>query len=222
MSIEPQEAYDYYSDNYRNYEDQNPPRKLDHYLGEIERAISTADPKVLDVGCGLGSFLKHAASKKPTWRLYGTEMRKEPVEHLSDEMRGSALIRQGSAEQRVFENQTFDVITAWDVLEHLEDPSATLSELKSWLTPAGVLLFVVPVYDGVTGPLIRTLDKDPTHLHKTSRDFWVEMASAQFPHVQWHGIFRYLVRSGWYVHVPTHRLRRMSPAILVSCRSNDG
>jgi SAM-dependent methyltransferase len=107
----------------------------------------------------------------------------------------------------------FDVITAFDVLEHIE----SLNEIMSWialnLTPSGGLVFVVPVYDGPTGPVIRALDKDPTHIHRESRDFWLKCARDRFEIVDWWGITRYLFPGGYYLHAVTHRWRRFTPAI---------
>lgn len=86
------------------------------------------------------------------------------------------------------------------------------------LKPGGLFLFVVPVYDGVTGKIVNRLDRDPTHIHKRGRDFWLQWASEGLEILDWHGIFRYLVAGRWYAHLPTRRLRRQASAILVACQ----
>ena len=87
----------------------------------------------------------------------------------------------------------FDVITAFDVLEHIPDLETVLFRVSQSLAPGGAFIFVVPVYDGPTGPIIRALDQDPTHVHKQSRDFWLSCVSERFCLIDWRGIYRYLV-----------------------------
>jgi SAM-dependent methyltransferase len=139
---------------------------------------------------------------------------------LQQQMMDRAQIKLASAEESAFPDTAFDVITAWDVLEHLDDPSGTIAKLKTWLAPGGALVFVVPVYDGPTGPIIRVLDKDPTHVQKRERGYWVELASEHFTTIEWHGVLRYLVGSSFYLHVPTQKFRSFTPAILVACSDN--
>jgi len=212
---------DYYKTNYRSYQDQNPEHKLDHYVSVVEQACAPEAPTLLDIGCGLGAFLDHVASRRPHWALYGTDIRPDAIEAASGILQGRASLEAAPAETRPFGNMAYDVITAWDVLEHLVDPAETVSNLKAWLKPGGVLVFVVPVYDGIAGPIVRILDKDPTHLQKRSRAFWVDLASSQLSKVSWHGILRYLLPGRRYLHLPTRTGRRFTPAILVVAHRDD-
>ena len=93
----------------------------------------------LDFGCGTGDFL-HTLQKKG-WKVEGVEP--------------SDLARTKAAElnnQKIcsdineIENKTFDVITAWHVLEHVPDLHATLFKLKTLLTKNGTLFIAVPNY----------------------------------------------------------------------------
>jgi hypothetical protein len=79
-------------------------------------------------------------------------------------------------------------------------------------------VFVVPVYDGLSGPIIRRLDRDPTHVHKWPRDRWLDWAASHFEVVDWTGILRWLTPLGYYLHVVTRLGKRHTPAILVTCR----
>lgn len=208
---------DYYSANYRDYELQNPSKKLDFYISQIEKSCSVSTPTILDVGFGLGAFLKRVAEVKGDWNLFGTELRTEAVDQVSAQLSERATIRQASADETNFSNQRFDVITAWDVLEHLDDPIAAIAHLRSLLSEEGTFHFVVPVYDGVLGPVVKALDKDPTHVHQESRDFWIASANDLFREVEWQGILRYLLPGGAYVHWPNRAFRSHSPAIIVTC-----
>jgi SAM-dependent methyltransferase len=213
---------DYYETNYRSYQDQNPGHKLDHYVSVVEQACAPIEaPTLLDIGCGLGAFLAHAAMRRPHWTLYGTDIRPDAIEAAAGILQEQASLETAPAETRPFGDVTYDVITAWDVLEHLDDPAETVSNLKTWLKPGGVLVFVVPVYDGITGPLVTLLDKDPTHMQKLGRDFWVDLADSQLSRVSWHGILRYLLPGRRYLHLPTQIGRRFTPAILVVAHRDD-
>ena len=103
----------------------------------------------------------------------------------------------------------FDIIVAFDVLEHIMELETIPENIASKLNPGGYFIFVVPVYDGPTGPIIRKLDHDTTHRHKRSRFFWLAWVSSHFTVCQWQGVFRYLFPFGGYLHVPTKLLNRL-------------
>ena len=206
----------YFTSRYRDYERQNPPRKLDHYLDVVDR-LAPQPAALLDIGCGRGAFLERAALRHPEWALNGTDVSHEGIDATQARV-PHARLALASAEAKPHAEGSFDVITAWDVVEHVESLDDVASAVDSMLRPGGVFVFVVPVYDGVLGPLINRLDKDPTHIHKEGRAFWLNWAAQHFEVLEWHGIFRYLIGAGPYVHYPTGRLRRQATAVLVYCR----
>jgi hypothetical protein len=59
----------YYEENYRNYELQNPPRKLRFFRKLMRLGLGQTDhlPKLLDVGCAFGRFLEYVS---PEVRYY--------------------------------------------------------------------------------------------------------------------------------------------------------
>jgi ubiquinone/menaquinone biosynthesis C-methylase UbiE len=206
----------YFDEAYRDYGLQNPARKLDHYLEVIDARVGPGPKTLLDIGCGLGAFLERAAARHPEWSLAATDIDLEAVAETQRRVPQATILR-GSAEEALFAGQSFDVITAWDVFEHVPDLAAAAKSVRHMLKPGGLLVFVVPVYDGLTGPVIRRLDKDPTHVHKLSRTDWIDWATERFTDVDWHGLLRYLL-GRTYIHATTARLRHQTPAILVSCR----
>ena len=74
--------------------------------------------------------------------------------------------------------ESFDVIAAFDVLEHVPLLDKALMAVKERLVSGGHFIFVVPVYDGPTAPLINALDKDKTHIHRRPPRFWLDWAGA--------------------------------------------
>jgi 2-polyprenyl-3-methyl-5-hydroxy-6-metoxy-1,4-benzoquinol methylase len=208
---------DYFSLSYRDYKAQNPNRKLDHYLAQIEKHTKQNELTLFDVGCGLGLFLNRASEQHPAWQLWGTDVDPVAVAEVN-KLVPTASVQIGSADTAAHAAESFDVITAWDVLEHVEGRDAAGAAIQTMLKPNGLFCFVVPVYDGPLGPLVSLLDKDPTHVLKEARQSWLAWAGDNFEIVEWHGVFRYLVNSGWYVHRPTTRARSIAPAILVVSR----
>ena len=209
----------YYSTTYRDYFRQNPVRKLEFYRSIVERHAPKQGPlSVLDVGCGLGTFLAHLRKSDPDrtrLSLTGIDVSEfavaantatYPVEtfHVCD------------AEQIAGLRQAFDVVTAFDVLEHLQDPDGAASAISQSLLPGGAFHFVVPVYDGLLGPVVRLLDKDETHVQLRSREWWLDWAASHFKVTEWLGIFRMLTPWNHYVHLPTRSLRKIAPAILIT------
>jgi 2-polyprenyl-3-methyl-5-hydroxy-6-metoxy-1,4-benzoquinol methylase len=97
--------------------------------------------RLLDVGCATGEFLG-AMSKRKGWQLHGVEINPQAAlvaiecYHLE--------IFTGVLEQAGYPNQYFDVITLWEVLEHLHDPNAALSEIRRILKPDGILVIRTP------------------------------------------------------------------------------
>jgi SAM-dependent methyltransferase len=185
------------------------------YRGWLDRYAPRQEPRrVHDLGCAFGRFL---ASLPDGWEPFGSDA----SEHALAEAR--RLCPRGTfAPSAPSPRPPFAVpmsaVTAWDVIEHIPDLAAVAASVQAQLVDGGAFLFVVPVYDGLSGPVIRRLDRDPTHLHKWPRRQWLDWAGAAFEVCEWVGIVRYLLPGGYYVHVPTRRARDHTPAILVACR----
>lgn len=96
--------------------------------------------RLLDVGCAIGIFLQ-GIQKNGNWELYGAEIN----EHAAHIAREHGLdVRLGTLEQAEFKDEFFDVVTLWDVLEHLHDPAGSLREIYRILKPDGFLVIRVP------------------------------------------------------------------------------
>ena len=67
-----QQDRDYYSTAYRDYAAQNPDAKLDFYINQIVRHAAPSAHRLLDLGCGLGFFLRRMAVRLPDWSISGT------------------------------------------------------------------------------------------------------------------------------------------------------
>jgi SAM-dependent methyltransferase len=96
--------------------------------------------KILDVGCGSGNFL-HAARLRG-WQPQGLEMNPDAVRSARESYSLNLIC--GRIEEFHIPNNEFDLITLWDVLEHLASPQATLERIHAALKSEGVLVLSVP------------------------------------------------------------------------------
>jgi SAM-dependent methyltransferase len=110
-------------------------------LRTILNKLSLGSIVILDVGCGTGANLS-------CLRDYGTVTGVDISESAIDfcKKRGFNNVVQGDAEKLDFEDNTFDLITALDLLEHLDDNRA-LGEFHRVLKPAGYLVVTAPAFD---------------------------------------------------------------------------
>lgn len=209
----------YFATHYSDYEAQNPRRKMEFYESLIRRT-SKGQPSVetLDIGCGLGRFAAHLAQSDDRFRVRATDLSDYAIAQNRSSF-PDVEFRRAGATDLPWPADTFDVITALDVLEHVPEVDEVASSVTTMLRAQGAFIFVVPVYDGPFGPVIRLLDKDPTHVHKWNRAEWLRWAQTHFELVDWIGIFRYLLPTGQYLHWPSTTFRRYAPAIAVIARA---
>ncbi len=98
--------------------------------------------KILDVGCGLGYFLKHI-SLYNDWDAYGCEISQSAVDFAKNKLDIKNVIC-GKIEGSDYPNNYFDIITLWDVIEHIPDPFPLLKYLNSILKEGGILFIHTP------------------------------------------------------------------------------
>lgn len=96
---------------------------------------------LLDVGCATGIFLETMRAAQG-WNLKGIEI-SEHAARIAREQK-QLDVTTGTLEQAGFADGQFDVVTLWDVLEHLHDPAGSLREIYRILKPGGVIVFRIP------------------------------------------------------------------------------
>jgi len=114
-------------------------RRMRRINGEISEFVSGGT--LLDVGCGRGEFL-FGMSKYRQWTLRGLEMNPSLAQFVTEMFYVPVLT--GRLDQVLPGSVTYDVITLWDVFEHLSDPDDALGRLKESLSRDGLLIIKMP------------------------------------------------------------------------------
>ncbi len=135
-------------------------RRFDTFTGYLR--FPGPGARVLDVGCGNGSFLWQMRSLG--WEVCGVE----PDPQSSEHARAAGFdVRVGLLQQQSLPEASFDAITLFHVIEHLHDPVGTLRCCFKLLKPGGHITVVTPGFESFGyhrfGPYWFGLDP-PRHL----------------------------------------------------------
>ncbi len=104
---------------------------------------------VLDIGAANGTNIEYFKSDYP--HIKGMEINDNALE-ISKLKLPTIEIQKGCLPYNIpFENERFDLIFLFDVLEHIEDDVAALNEIYKRLNPGGTLIMTVPAYQFLFG-----------------------------------------------------------------------
>jgi 2-polyprenyl-3-methyl-5-hydroxy-6-metoxy-1,4-benzoquinol methylase len=107
----------------------------------LDRLRGIAGARILDYGCGTGG-------NSSAYSMYGSVIGIEPdstAVRLA-RARGGAQYCRASGTELPFRHSIFDVVVASDVLEHIENDSAAVSEIVRVLRPGGAAIISVPAH----------------------------------------------------------------------------
>ena len=145
-------ADEFYTGEYKNFNDSSLEVQVqdkDFFKGkwqdiyenflEIKKKINKKT-SILDIGCGWAQALLFF--KKKGLECYGFDPAIEAVQYGCK--KGLNIKHAGLEGMDVFEGKKFDIVTMFNVLEHLADPVKALKQIKKILKPKGVLVVDVP------------------------------------------------------------------------------
>ena len=94
--------------------------------------------RILDIGCATGVFLDMA--KKEGYKPQGLDISKYASEYAKSNFNVDVFT--GYLENAPFPKKSFDIITMWDFIEHVNDPKATLKKAASLVKEDGIILIL--------------------------------------------------------------------------------
>jgi len=100
--------------------------------------------KILDVGCGIGYFLEVA--KERGWDVYGTEYTNEAIQICSSK---GINMQKGILSSRNYQNEEFDIITSFEVIEHINNPIDELTNFYKVLRKGGLVYLTTPNFNSL-------------------------------------------------------------------------
>lgn len=140
---------------------------LDHYFCSAET--------ILEIGCGAGSVLTAIGQARPKMSLFGTDIHISSL-RLARKRLPRAALMQSDANRLPFRSE-FDVVGAFDLLEHLEDDLHVLRQLREALRPGGGVIITVPQHSWLWSPT----DRFASHLRRYSQsDLKAKMETTGF------------------------------------------
>ena len=105
--------------------------------------------KLLDLGCSGGFFLDMA--KNSSWKTFGIEINNKEFA-IANKKKHKVWNQELST---LHKKEKFDVITMWDVFEHIKNPHKILSEIKKRLNKRGLIFIQIPNSDSIAAKVLR-------------------------------------------------------------------
>jgi 2-polyprenyl-3-methyl-5-hydroxy-6-metoxy-1,4-benzoquinol methylase len=143
------------SDEKHHLQDHFRIRSFSYALKKIINAlnINSEDKNInlIDIGCASGAFL-YAATKLTNWNVHGVEPSLKLVEFGKKEY--DVHIKQGVFKVEEYSDTKIDIISLWDVLEHVNEPELLIEEVSKTLVNGGYLIINVPNLDSIFARLL--------------------------------------------------------------------
>jgi 2-polyprenyl-3-methyl-5-hydroxy-6-metoxy-1,4-benzoquinol methylase len=117
---------------------------------------------LLDVGCGVGLFLKVAIDRG--WQVYGTEYSDKAIEIC--EAKGIKM-KKGVLNAADFNGLQFDVVTSFEVIEHINNPLPEMENINALIRPGGLFYCTTPNFNALSRYYLKAdynIIKYPEHL----------------------------------------------------------
>lgn len=124
---------------------QSNPERLQNQLAAAQRHIDLKNARALDIGCGGGLFLAHLQAEGT--QVTGIELSDTRAYYATTKHGFKVVKRPIEDDYWTSLHGTFDIVSLWDVIEHVNYPLATVQAAAKMLKPGGVLLIDTPCRD---------------------------------------------------------------------------
>ena len=157
--------------------------------------------KLLDVGCAFGYVVELALQKG--YDAYGFDPSTFAVKKAG-ELVGKKRIKEGTIAQVSYPAESFDVITMFDVFEHLEDPLSDVRKLTKYLKPDGIIIIATGDTQSIAAKLMKrrwTFFIPPQHIFFFNRkNVTTLLAKSGLAPFAWHRVGKWL-SLGYVLHL---------------------
>ena len=129
--------------------------------------------RILDIGCCFGTFLE--AAKKRGWEPYGVEISQFPLKKAK-EIKGLKIFL-GELSNIHLQENFFDLVTIFEVIEHLFTPLETLMEIHKILKDDGILIVQTTNMDSLRAKILepKAYYYSPVHLYYFTKKTIIRM-----------------------------------------------
>lgn len=117
----------------------------------------------LEIGCGTGFVLEGIRKEYPHAELFGSEYFEEALQHARERIPSATFYRLDVTQMN--DEGRFDVIGAFDVLEHIEEDEKVIENIACALRPGGAFLITVPQHRW----LWSSVDEHACHVRRYTR-----------------------------------------------------
>lgn len=133
--------------------------------------------ELLEIGCGHGQLLSQLNGQ---FELTGMDISEHALE-ISRQHNPDCRHELGDIETESLPREKYDVVVAFDVLEHLKKPTQVMNKVMKSLKKNGVFVFSVPNNHGFLGGIFTRIINffDRTHISTYTRKRWIELVKKQ-------------------------------------------
>lgn len=113
-------------------------------FNKVGQTINNIYPQqILDIGCHGGTFTEAISRQFPRAKVFGIDICSHLIAY-AQKKRPKINFKVASAEKLPFPDRTFQLVTCFDMLEHLSNPGKALDEISRVLSGGGILVLTVP------------------------------------------------------------------------------
>jgi len=114
-----------------------------HAISQINRHVTTKNPIIMEIGCSSGHLLAMLDKKIPQASIIGADIVSAPLLKLAEKHPNIPMLRFDLLNCPLPDNSV-DAVILLNVLEHIEDDTAALKQIKRILKPGGIAIIEVP------------------------------------------------------------------------------
>ena len=114
-----------------------------HAISELNKHVNVTQPVIMEIGCSSGHLLERLHKEKPEATLIGADIVYSPLLKLATKYPRIPMLRFDLLNCPLADN-SLDAVILLNVLEHIEDDTTALKQIKRILKPGGVAIIEVP------------------------------------------------------------------------------